>query len=181
MSQDKELLELFDKAINTLNLKHKNLNLKKLKAQIIHQMTDSDDTTSFDIEEESAGTKRFLSLMGPWLLARVIGETLIFDELDQSLHPILSRRLIQEFHSNPFGSNGAQLLFTTHDTTLLDLDLFRRDQIWFTEKNKGATELVPLTDYHPRNGEALQKGYLAGRYGAIPVLGSNLNFNDSQK
>jgi uncharacterized protein len=83
----------------------------------------------------------------------------------------LTRFLIEQFHSEETNPDGAQLIFSTHDTTLLGLDLFRRDQIWFVEKQKGAsTKLFPLLDFSPRNDEVIERGYLRGRYGALPVL-----------
>jgi hypothetical protein len=95
------------------------------------------------------------------------------DELDSSLHPLLVRRLISMFHDPVLNSGGAQLIFSTHDTSLLDHRLFRRDQIWFTEKDGDqVTRLFPLTDFSPRKLEAWERGYLAGRYGAVPYFGA---------
>ncbi len=98
---------------------------------------------------------------------------MLVDELDRSLHPILARGLIELFNSKQSNPKGAQLIFNTHDTNLLSGGLLRRDQIWFTEKDrKGASHLYPLTDFKPRKGENLENGYLQGRYGAIPFLNS---------
>jgi AAA15 family ATPase/GTPase len=81
------------------------------------------------------------------------------------------RRLVELFHSPSLNPKGAQLIFTTHDTSLLDPTLFRRDQIWFIEKDKEhASKLYPLSDFSPRKNEAFEKGYLIGRYGAIPFF-----------
>ena len=97
------------------------------------------------------------------------------DEIDASLHPNLVRYLVHLFHTSRTNIRNAQLIFNTHDTTLLDSDLFRRDQIWFVEKdNSGASHLYPLLDYSPRKDEALARGYLRGRYGAIPFLSDSL-------
>jgi AAA15 family ATPase/GTPase len=94
------------------------------------------------------------------------------DELDTSLHPLLIRFLLNHLHSPETNRHNAQLVFTTHDTTVLDQTLLRRDQVWFVEKGaENATRLYPLSDYKPRKGEALQKGYLYGRYGALPFTG----------
>ena len=83
------------------------------------------------------------------------------------------------FHDPRVNKNKAQLIFSTHDTSLLDSDLFRRDQIWFMEKDStNASRLYPLTDYSPRPSEALEKGYLQGRYGALPFFGE-FKFNAS--
>ncbi|MBN1124646.1 MAG: AAA family ATPase [Sedimentisphaerales bacterium] len=124
------------------------------------------------MEEESDGTKRFFNLLGPWVEVFVEGYTIFFDELESHLHPLLTRELIK-FIQNEKNTKGAQLIFATHDTTLLDPELLRRDQIWFTEKSEEhATCLYSLAEYKTkaRKGEAMQKRYLAGRYGAIPIL-----------
>jgi len=138
--------------------------------EALHQNTKGHDIP-LSIEEESDGTQRFLKLLWTWFPSIKNGCTLLVDELETSLHSLLSRELIKIFQDPDINKSGAQLVFATHDTTLLDPDLFRRDQIWFTEKdNSGATQLFPLSDYKPRRGEAIQKGYIAGRYGAIPIL-----------
>src|SRR5439155_5216535 len=99
----------------------------------------------------------------------------VVDELDCSMHPLLVRKLIELFQSPQVNTKGAQLLFTTHDSTLLDPELFRRDQIWLVEKRQGASEFFSLYDFNteerPRNTEAFQRNYLAGRYGGVPQFG----------
>ncbi|MBI3921326.1 MAG: ATP-binding protein [Armatimonadetes bacterium] len=138
----------------------------------LHTATEGQKLISFSLDDESDGTQRYFALIGPWLDVLKNGRVLCIDELDTSLHPLLSRTLIALFHHAEINTRGAQLLFTTHDTTLLDNSLFRRDQIWFTEKDEaGASHLYPLLDFRPRKDESLQKGYLAGRYGALPFLG----------
>lgn len=125
----------------------------------------------FELQEESEGTQRIFGLLAPVLQAIGNGQALIVDELDSSLHTLLVRRLISMFHDPELNNTGAQLLFTTHDTSLLDDMLFRRDQVWFTERGDDhATRLFPLTDFSPRKHEAWERGYLAGRYGAVPVF-----------
>jgi len=120
-------------------------------------------------EEESDGTARLFLLLGPWLFTATHGCVLLVDELDTKLHPLLTRLLVQMIHIAP---KPAQLVFATYDCGLLDAELFRRDQIWFTEKDSGgATHLYSLWEYRPRRGENLRKGYLTGRYGAIPFFG----------
>lgn len=126
----------------------------------------------FPLEVESNGTKRLFALSGPLDDVLKNGWTLFVDELDSSLHPLLVRYLVELFHSPEANPKGAQLIFNTHDTTLMDCCLFRRDQIWFVEKDReGCSHLYPLLDYSPRKDEALAKGYLQGRYGGIPFLG----------
>jgi uncharacterized protein len=123
------------------------------------------------IEKESSGTQRYFALSGPLYDVLENGWTLFVDELDASLHPLLVRYIVELFHNPQINSKGAQLIFNTHDTTLMDGSLFRRDQIWFVEKDRqGCSHLYPLLDYSPRKDEALAKGYLLGRYGAIPFL-----------
>ncbi len=129
---------------------------------------------SLDFDEESDGTRRFYSFLGPLFLSMAYGITIFKDELELNLHPLLMRELINSVRNTIIAGNCAQLIFTTHDTTLLDPELFGRDQVWFTEKDEfGATQLYSLADYKEsavRKGEAMQKRYLAGRYGAVPIL-----------
>jgi AAA15 family ATPase/GTPase len=130
---------------------------------------------TFAKEDESAGTIAYLALLGPALSSLAQGDLLLVDELDASLHPLLAIELVKLFNNSQLNAKNGQLLFNTHDTNLLRSDVLRRDQIWFTEKDKaGATHLYPLTDFKPRKAENLQRGYLEGRYGAIPFVGDPL-------
>ena len=123
-------------------------------------------------QDESNGTKVLFSFSGPILDILNKGLILVVDELDNSLHPLLVRRLVELFNSPELNRNGAQLIFSTHDTSLLDPYLLRRDQIWFVEKDREqASKLYPLSDFSPRKNEALERGYLIGRYGSLPFLG----------
>lgn len=122
-------------------------------------------------KEESAGTQRFFNLIGAWLDILDKGHTVFIDEIETSLQPVLVKELLKLLLSSTHNPNGAQVVFTTINPLLLDGSLLRRDQVWFTEKStEGATHLYPLTDYQPRKGKALAKGYLVGRYGAIPYM-----------
>lgn len=125
-----------------------------------------------EFHEESDGTQHLYGLIAPILMVLANGHALLIDELSGSLHTLLVRRLIALFHSKTTNPRGAQLIFTTHDTTLLDRDLFRRDQIWLVEKNTAdeATKLFPLSDFSARKQEAWQRGYLDGRYGSVPFF-----------
>lgn len=127
---------------------------------------------TFDLDEESSGTRSLLFTLGPMLEALEKGSTLFIDELDTSLHTLLVQHLVRLFHNPQLNPHGAQLVFTTHDTALLSkADLFRRDQIWFVEKDiDQASTLYPLSDFSPRKNEALERGYLMGRYGGLPLL-----------
>lgn len=127
-------------------------------------------TLDYD-NEESAGTKSFFALIGPWLDILDNGYTVFVDEIETSLHPTLVKELLKLLFSKENNINRAQIIFTTHNPLLLDTSLMRRDQFWFTEKtDAGSTVLYPLTDFSPRNREALAKGYLSGRYGGIPNI-----------
>ena len=144
---------------------------ERFDVEILHASIEAGKNVALPLDEESDGTQKFFKLIGPWSYARMFGLTILVDELEASLHPLLTRFLVQAILHQDAYSKGAQLIFSTHDTTLLDPELFRRDQVWFTEKDKGGgTQLCPLSDYKPRKGEAMQKGYLSGRYGAVPVL-----------
>jgi len=128
----------------------------------------------FDFKsDESQGSQRFFAIAGLLLDALARGAFVVVDELDASMHPLLTRRLLELFQSAEANGNGAQLLFTTHDTSLLDQDLFRRDQIWLAEKCDGASTFFSLADIRPpiRNTESFLRNYLTGRYGGTPHLG----------
>jgi len=142
----------------------------KLDIITIHKMNDSHQEVEFDLLDESDGTQRLFEIAGYWLYVLQYGEVIFIDELDRSLHPVLSKALIKMFNNPEINKNNAQLIFTTHDTTLLDGEIFRPDQIWFTEKDNSMTKLYSLFDFRPREDESLQKGYLLGRYGAIPFI-----------
>ncbi len=126
--------------------------------------------SELQLRDESGGTQRIFALAGPWLDSLKNGNVIVFDELHASLHPALVRFLVDQFHDPRLNTKGAQLVFTTHDTSILNQDVFRRDQIWFCERNKKQeTRLFPLTDFSPRKGlENLERSYLSGRYGALP-------------
>ncbi len=126
-------------------------------------------------DAESAGTHRYFSLVGPWLDILQNGYTVCIDELETSLHPLMVRELLRLMFSSEANPSGAQILFTTHNPLLLDATLLRRDQVWFTDKDDhGEAHLYPLTDYQPRKGESLVRGYLSGRYGGVPFLPDGL-------
>lgn len=123
-------------------------------------------------DAESLGTKQLFYLAPLFKDALENGKTLVVDEIDRSMHPFIVRYLINLFRNTNINQHNAQLIFTTHATTLLSLSVFRRDQIWFTEKDaeKGVTDLYALDEYSVKKTENIEKGYLIGRYGAIPYL-----------
>ena len=147
--------------------------IKQFKLDTIHQIQQADGKSrsyKLPFDHESDGTM-LLFAYGPIIMdALEKGRTIVIDELDNSLHPNLSRYLTGLFHDKSINRNGAQLIFNSHDVSLLDLELFRRDQIYFVEKNNnsGVTDLYSLADFSPRKTENVRKGYLQGRYGAIP-------------
>jgi AAA15 family ATPase/GTPase len=127
----------------------------------------------FDLDEnESAGTQKLVKLTGPLLDTLETGKILIVDELDARMHPLLTRLMVSLFNS-PANRSNAQLIFASHDTTLLTPKLFRRDQVWFTEKDQyGATDLYSLVELKGvRKEAAFGKEYIQGKYGAIPFIG----------
>lgn len=136
----------------------------------LHEATKG-EPVRFLLQEESDGSRRLLHLL-PALYSLVTkGGVFVIDELERSMHPMLARKFI-EFFLKAGSHVNSQLIFTTHESTLLDLDLVRRDGIWFSEKDKaGATRLYSLADFKVRNDLRIDKGYLQGRFGAIPFLG----------
>lgn len=121
--------------------------------------------------EESDGTQQMFALSAPFIDALDNGKILFIDEMDVSLHPVLCQYLVSIFNSKEKNPNNAQLIFTTHDTSLLSEEFLRRDQIYFTDKNeKGATELFSLADISERKGVDFAKRYLEGRYDALPYI-----------
>ena len=127
----------------------------------------------FDLNDhESEGTRRLFALAGTLQITLREGRVLIIDELDAHLHSLLTREIILLFNS-PANEHHAQLIFTTQDTNLLDNRLLRRDQIWFTEKDRqAATQLYSLAEFRVRNDQAFERNYIQGRYGAVPFLGN---------
>jgi uncharacterized protein len=129
------------------------------------------------LKNESEGTNKIIDLSGPIFDTLKLGKVLIIDELDAKLHPLITMRIVEIFNSPESNPNNAQLIFATHDTNLLGEELFRRDQIWFTEKDEQEqTDLYSLYDFNlpdgskVRNDSNLEKNYIRGRYGAIPFI-----------
>ena len=152
-------------------------NKKAPEISTVHCLTDEkgkEAAYSLQMGQESMGIQRFFARIGLWLKAMEEGALLLVDEIESSMHPLLTRHL----KDPQINTKHAQLIFTTHDTGLLDLTLLRRDQIWFAEKDERTmqTEVYALVDFSPRKGENISKGYLQGRYGAIPFIGGGENF-----
>ena len=145
----------------------------------VHQLTDdSGEKKQYTLllGQESVGTQRFFSRIGLWMDALNSGAVLVVDEIEASMHPLLTRHLIEMIQDQTTNQNHAQLIFTTHDTGLRDLKLLRRDQIWFAEKDEKTmqTDIYALTEFSPRKEENIARGYLQGRYGAIPFIGGGI-------
>lgn len=148
-----------------MNIKEK---LKVFTALFKHKGSDAE----LSYEEESLGTQIIFCFIPFIRDAFNNKKVVIVDELDKSLHPYLIEMIVQMFNDPDINKNGAQLIFNTHDTNLLRLNILRRDQIWFTEKNddNGVSTLYPLSDFSVRNSENVEKGYMLGRYGAVPFI-----------
>ena len=131
----------------------------KVDVRTTRRLPGSDEDVEWDLEKESDGTQRMLELLGPIYDVLQQGAVLVMDELDTSLHAYITRELVQLFNNPETNPGHAQLVFTTHDTSLLDPTLFRRDQVWFTAKDAtGETDLYSLEDFSPRKGEAHPEG-----------------------
>jgi hypothetical protein len=141
-----------------------------VKKVVAKHITDEEKSISFDLTSESDGTQRLLDFIPAFdgMLEEEI--TFVIDEIDQSLHPALLKALINKIMVDD--STKGQLVFTTHESNLLNLDIFRQDEIWFAEKERksGSTQLYSLSDFKPRYDLDIRKGYLKGRFGAIPFL-----------
>ena len=147
----------------------------KRKLAFVHSKFDASGKTAgavaFNFFKESDGTQQAFALSGPLKNTLEESNTLIIDELDASLHPLMCRYILKVFGSGSHNAKNAQLIFTTHDVSLLDEDLLRRDQVWFTQKGKtGATELFSLANLGERSNLNFAKRYLEGRYGALPYI-----------
>ncbi len=154
-------------------------NIAKIDNRIVsnHRQYDDEGRETNDVAfsfsgNESEGTIKYFSLAYPIIDALDNGKRLVVDELDSKLHPLLVRKIVTLFNSAETNPKGAQLLFTTHDTFLLSAGLFRRDQVWFTQKdNFGATEAYSLAEYKVRGSSPFERDYLQGKFGATPIIG----------
>ncbi len=154
----------------------KNVNLEINEAEIEIEMTHTNDEggeTEIKLSAESAGTQRLIVILSAIFDAIDSGGVVILDELDASLHTMAAEAIIELFSNPKINKNGAQLIATTHDTNLMLANCLRRDQIWFVEKDKsGASHIYPLSDMKVRPTDNFERGYLQGRFGAIPFANS---------
>ncbi|WP_291099453.1 MULTISPECIES: AAA family ATPase [unclassified Flavobacterium] len=184
--RDRGILNTF---IKKLDLGFENFNLEQKediafgnRVRTLHNVYDNKGSVVSNYEfnlsnQESSGTNKIFDLSGFVLLSIQLGLVLIIDELDSKLHPILTQEIIKLFNNPETNPKNAQLIFTTHDTNLLGANLFRRDQIWFTEKDKiESTDMYSLLEFKDENGKTVrsdrsfEKDYIRGRYGAIPYI-----------
>ena len=158
----------------------KDKNITMFRMMTKHRMQDTKAEIEFDLGFESDGTLRMLDLIPALVIMSATDAVFVFDELDRSLHPNLSKRIIEQFLAlHP--ERNSQIIATTHETYLLDLNILRRDEIWFTEKDKKrATRLYSLEEFAPRYDKDIQKGYLVGRFGSIPFLGRMKHLNTAK-
>ena len=164
-----DVVETMD-AVEILETEDRNRAVRRRQLHFVHRSDDG--PLRFEFDDESAGTQMWFRLLGPSLAALERGQVLLFDEIDASLHPRLSARLVELFQDPETNPRGAQLVFTTHDTSLLGV--LNRDEVWLTEKESGgATRLKALAEYggdRVRRSLNLERAYLQGRFGAIPEV-----------
>lgn len=149
--------------------------VKNVNIELEHEVIDDSNNKhiyKLNFTEESSGT-RVLFALAPFLKrAFETTKVVVVDELERSMHPALVEFIVKLFNNKEINKSNSQLIFATHATNLLNLELLRRDQIWFTEKNpeNGVSDLYPLDSFSVRKDENIQKGYVNGRYGAIPFI-----------
>lgn len=166
---------MIDMLVPPLARNGEKIKVKNVNIELEHEIKDADDTYhsyKLNFTDESSGTK-VLFAFAPFL-KRAFERTkvIVIDELERSMHPALVEFIVKLFNNKEINKANSQLIFTTHATNLLDLELLRRDQIWFTEKNPetGVSDLYPLDSFSVRKEENIQRGYINGRYGAIPFI-----------
>lgn len=150
--------------------------IRNVKVSMIHKVLNDGIYSKYplDFESESSGTKSIFMIAPILKDAFENSKIIVVDELEKSLHPLLLKFILSLFHNKDINKASSQLIFSTHSTDLLDLNLFRRDQIWFTEKNKnsGCSSLYSLDDFSVRKGENIRINYLNNRYGGVPFISS---------
>ena len=181
MEEEDVPLDMIEKMGLPIDLKEEILKdggLKSVSINTYHKKFDENNNEIgneiFELDdEESLGTRKFFKMSAPILNTLQEGKILIIDELDASLHPMLTKHLIKLFSNKDINTKNAQLIFATHDTNLLKPQIFKRDQIWFTEKDKyGSTTLYSILEIKGvRANDDFEKQYIQGKYGAVPYLG----------
>ena len=180
-----QMLRAADFGIHSLIIREGNVSLSGTltgvydNIEAVHRVIGADGKAfdyALNMQEESRGTNTYLDLIGIAYRTLETGGTLIADEIDVHLHPLLTEQIVSLFNSEKNNPKNAQLIFTTHNTNLMDLRILRRDQIWFTEKDEdtSASELFSLDEYSVRKDAKVERNYLLGRYGAIPLFRGGL-------
>ena len=180
-----QMLKAADFGIHSLIIREGNVSLSGTltgvydNIEAVHRVIGADGKAfdyALNMQEESRGTNTYLDLIGIAYRTLETGGTLIADEIDVHLHPLLTEQIVSLFNSEKNNPKNAQLIFTTHNTNLMDLRILRRDQIWFTEKEEdtSASELFSLDEYSVRKDAKVERNYLLGRYGAIPLFRGGL-------
>lgn len=144
--------------------------IKMFKLNTKRPIKNSIEMANFEVDEESDGTRRIMDFIPALVGLAKTDKTYLIDEIDRSLHPELTQKILEVFYENTQNIE-SQLIVTTHESSLLDLSLLRRDEIWFVEKDKnGASQMYSLEQFKPRHDKEVRKSYLQGRYGAIPFI-----------
>jgi len=180
VNKDNLVAYLGEPILQNILKNNRNINAVSRSVFTAHKIQDeagSELEYFLNIQEESLGTQNLFFLSPILKETFEKGTTMVIDEIDKSLHPMLVRYIVELFHNPEVNINNAQLIFNTHDTNLLSLEIFRRDQIYFVEKDysNGVTDVYSLDEFSVRKQENIQKGYLQGRYGSIPCLGAGVS------
>lgn len=147
-----------------------------IKRLVIKHLSDKDDFIEFYLNEESDGTNRLLDYIPAFQDMIFRNKVYVIDEMERSIHPLLIKELISKYSLDEYTKG--QLIFTTHESNLLDQEILRQDEIWFIEKDKkGCSDMYPLSEFKEHHTKDIKKGYLNGRYGAIPFLGNLKDLN----
>ena len=170
----------FSKAVSSLKSFFEKNPVKEKKIEVVKANEETGENYALPLSFESEGTRKLIYLLGPLYDVIKNHEVLIIDEFDNKFHTLLCKFILDLYHKN--NKRDSQLIVTCHDTNLLTKDLFRRDQIWFMEKNsKHESELYSLLEYkehYTRKSDSYSKDYLAGKYGAIPLFSSVDDFSE---
>ena len=157
----------------TSNNSETHLKMGQVNATSMHQGQNKDGTShmfSMELADESDGTRKLMAIAPAIESVLLKGGLLLVDEIEKELHPALVELIVAKFQSKKTNPNGAQIVFTTHNTDLLSMELLRKDQLYFVDKDKenGTSELYSISDFSTRTTENVRKGYLLGKYGATP-------------
>ena len=167
------LIQFMHALSETSNNSEVRLNMGEVTAKAMHQGQNKDGGKTLyplELSDESDGTRKLMSLAPAIESALQIGGVLLVDELERELHPLLVDFIVSKFQSNNTNPNGAQIIFTTHNTELMNMKFLRKDQFYFVDKRDkdGTSELYSISEFSTRTTDNIRKGYLLGKYGATP-------------